>query len=63
MLILTFKKEGCYEDYNINRNLADLKAFERALTQKEGVYCIPGFIGIDFKVLHLEIDLSKETSV
>lgn len=59
MIILTLKKENCYDLRRVKSNIQDVNIFINSLGSplKNGQYNLPGYPNIDFYIKHIELDI------
>ena len=59
MIILTLKKENCYDLRRVKSNIQDVNIFINSLGSplKKGQYNLPGYPNIDFYIKHIELDI------
>ena len=59
LIIITFKKDKCYELRKINSNIQDINTFINSLCNsiKNEKYNLPGYLDINFYIKHIEIDV------
>lgn len=58
LLVITFKKDGCYEADKVRSNLEDIDYFIDSLSENLNgdKYNLPGYVNIDFYIKHLIIE-------
>ena len=59
LIILTLKKENCYDLRRVKSNIQDVNIFINSLGSplKNGQYNLPGYPNIDFYIKHIELDI------
>ena len=59
LIILTLKKENCYDIRKVESNIQDVNDFINSLGShlKNGYYNLPGYPNIDFYINHIELDI------
>ena len=59
LIILTLKKENCYDIRKVELNIQDVNIFINSLGNplENGQYNLPGYPNIDFYIKHIELDI------
>lgn len=59
LIILTLKKENCYDLRKVELNIQDVNIFINSLGNplENGQYNLPGYPNIDFYIKHIELDI------